>query len=188
MDLDKAIDSRESVREFKKTKHPDYKQILEAINAALKAPIAGNLPSIKFILVTEQDKIKELANAAQQKFIADTSFVVVVCSDKKFLEKYYYDKSERYMQQQAGAAIENFLLKIVDQGLASCWIGAFSDETVRHTLKIPDNIDIEAILPIGYEQKIHNKLKHPKRQDLEKVTYYNTYKNKRLKQLYSKEI
>mgnify|MGYP001953254937 CR=1 FL=1 len=74
-----------------------------------------------------------------------------------------YDKrADTYTKQQAGAAIENMLLKITDLGLASTWTGAFSEITIRNALKIPDNINIEAILPIGYPTKKHKTKSNPK--------------------------
>lgn len=187
MDLNKAINERHSVREFKETKKPKYRDIIKAIEAAGKAPLAGNLPGIKFILVDDKNKIAELAEAAQQSFIAKTNYVVVMCSDKSYLEKYYYDRAEKYGKQQAGAAIENFLLKITDLGLATCWIGAFSDETVKRILKVPDNIEVEAFFPIGYETDSHKKIKPRRKQELVNKIFFNKYGNRTMKPLRSPE-
>ena len=78
-----------------------------------------------------------------QSFIADAPFIVVVCSDKKEAELLYEERAERYVKHHVGAAIENFLLKITDLGLASCWIGAFSDNAIKDILEIPEDIHIE---------------------------------------------
>jgi len=180
MDLDKVLDKRKSIRSLKETKKVNYQDVIKAIEAASKAPLAGNLPCIKYILVSDKDKIQELAQAAQQSFIAKAKYVVAVCCDKKLLEKYYYDRAAKYAEQQTGAAIENFLLKITDLGLASCWIGAFSDETVKRILKIPENITIEAILPIGYEEETKGE-KQPLIQSLDNILFFDKYKNKTMK-------
>jgi len=170
MEFDKVLDNRHSARKFKETKKPDYGKIMEAIDAASKIPLAGNLPCLKYILVSDEKLITELAEACQQDFISQVSYVVVVCTDRKFLEKSYYERAEMYARHEAGAAIENFLLKITDLGLASCWIGAFSDETVRRILKIPDNIQVEAILPVGYSTEKTEKKTRP---TLESTMYYD---------------
>jgi len=65
MDLDKAIKARHSVRRFK-TKSADWRDIIKAIDAARLAPYAGNIPTLKFIIVTDEEKIKQLAVACQQ--------------------------------------------------------------------------------------------------------------------------
>jgi nitroreductase len=179
MDLDQTINERHCVNNFKETKKPNYKDVIKAIEAASKAPAAGNLPAIKYILVSDKDKIQELAQAAQQSFIGKAHYVIAVTVDKSFLEKYYYDRADHYAHQQAGASIENFLLKITDLGLASCWIGAFSDETVKRILKIPKDIDIVSLLPIGYElSDIKPKKMKP---DLNTIVFFDKYKNKNMK-------
>jgi nitroreductase len=170
MDLDKAIKERHSVRNFKTTKKPDYRKIILAIEAATKAPLAGNNSSIKYILVSDKEKIKQLSEAAEQDFFRNVDFLVVVCSDKKSLDKSFLDRASMYSRQQAGAAIENFLLKITDLGLSSCWIGAFADDLVRKILKIPENIELEAMLPVGYEL---GKTKPVKKSDLDRVMFFD---------------
>jgi nitroreductase len=170
MEFDKVLNKRHSARRFKEIKKPDYQKVMEAIDASSKAPLAGNLPCLKYILVSDKKLIKELAEACQQEFIEKVHYIVVVCTDKKFLEKSYYERAEMYIRQEAGAAIENFLLKIVDLGLASCWVGAFSDETIKRILKIPDNIQIEALLPVGYEFEGTEKKSRP---NLESTMYYD---------------
>lgn len=177
MDLDKAIKERHSVRSFKKNKSADWRDIIKALDAATKAPLAGNLMAIKFIIVTEEDKIKEIADACQQDFVGEVDYLVVVCSDDKQLEASYYERAEKYGRQQAGAAIENFLLKITDLGLATCWVGAFADEIIKKTLRIPDNISIEGVFPIGYEFR---KSKEKPRPSLDHTLYFNEWSNKRM--------
>lgn len=175
MDLDKVIKERHSVRSFKKGKKPDYKDIILALEAAAKAPLAGNIYGIKYILVSDKQKIIELAEASQQDFIADVSFLIAVCSDKKNLVRNYYDRGKIYARQQAGAAIENLMLKLTDLGLATCWVGAFSDETVKRILNVSDDIDIEALLPIGYEL---GKNKQKNKPNLDDVIFFDTWKNR----------
>jgi len=170
MKFDDVINKRHSARKFRETKIPDIKKVMEAIDAASKIPLAGNLPCLKYVLVTDRKLINDLAEACQQEFITNVHYLVVVCTDRKFLEKSYYERAEMYARHEAGAAIENFLLKITDLELASCWVGAFSDETVKRILKIPEDIQIEALLPVGYEIEKSGKKSKPL---LESTMYFN---------------
>lgn len=181
MDLDKAIKERHSVTNFKTTKKPDYKQIISIIEAATKAPLAGNIFTIKYVLVQDKEKIKALAVATQQDFVGKVDYILVVCSDQHELEKMYYERAIPYSRQQAGAAIENIFLKTTELGLATCWVGAFSEETVKRLLKIPDNIIIEALMPIGYEL---GKTKQKAKPDLDRVLFFEEWKNKVMKPKY----
>lgn len=175
MDIDKAIKERHSVRNYA-TKSVNWKDIIKAIDYARLAPLAGNIPTVKFILVLDDEKIQKLAEACQQNFIATADYVVVICSDSTQAVRSYDERAKKYVAQQAGAAIENFLLKITDLGLATCWVGAFSDDNVRRILQIPNDIEIEALFPIGYEQK--PKTKQRVKPNLDNILYFNTWKNR----------
>ena len=78
----------------------------------------------------------------------------------------------------AGAAIQNFLLKIEEAGLATCWIGHFVEEQVKDELKIPDDVTVEALFPIGYE---FTKPRRKSKIDLDRILYFNSYQNKKMK-------
>lgn len=174
MNLDKVVKERHSIRKFKSRK-PDWRKILNAIEAAILVPLAGNIPTVKFILVDDKEKIASLAEAATQDFIATAHYVVVVCSDPRQCVRAYEERGLRYSRQQAGAAIENFLLKLTELGLATCWTGAFSDRTVKRILQIPEDIEVEAILPIGYEM---DKGKQRTKPHLDTCLYFNVWNNK----------
>lgn len=177
MEFNRVVEKRQSIRNFNSAK-VGWKEVIKAIDSALQAPSAGNLQTLRFILVSDKDKIKKLADASQQDFVAQAQFAVVVCSDKEQLVRMYDERAEMYSRQQAGAAIEHFLLKIVDLGMASCWVGAFSDRVVKEILQIPEDIDVEAILPIGYER---GRTRKKRKANLDSVMYFDKYKNKYMK-------
>ena len=77
--LDKIIKSRRSVHRFK-SKKPDWRVILDCIDAMRYAPMAGNNFSLKFILVDDSDKIQKISEACEQDFIAGSQYVLIVCS------------------------------------------------------------------------------------------------------------
>jgi nitroreductase len=179
MELDKAIQGRHSVRKFS-NKKPDWRNIIECIDSARYAPMAGNNFTLKFILVDDEEKITKITDAAQQDFISQAKYLVVICSNpsrpKNLYEK---ENGEKWNKQQVGAAIENFLLKIEEFKLATCWVGSFDDEEIKRTLKISENIDVEAVFPIGYE---FQKPKTRKAKiDLDRVLYFNSYGNSKMK-------
>ena len=177
MEFDRVVEKRQSIRNFS-SKKVDWREVIKAIDSALQAPSAGNMQTLRFIIVSDRDKIKKLADASQQDFVAKAQFVVVVCSDKSQIARMYEDRTEMYSRQNAGAAIEHFLLKIVDLGMASCWVGAFSDRVVKEILQIPDDIDVEAILPVGYGL---GKTRKKRKATLDSLLYFDKYKNKYMK-------
>jgi nitroreductase len=180
MSFDNLIRTRHSVRKFK-DKNPDWRAIIECIDSARFAPMAGGSYTLKFILVNDKEKIDKLADAAQQQFIAQTKYVVVVCSNPSRTTNSYGKRGEIYLRQQAGAAIQNFLLKITEKGLSTCWVGQFVDNLVKEILQIPADINVEAIFPIGYEFEKLQTIK-PKI-DLDNILYFDEYKNKKMKNI-----
>jgi len=179
MDLDKVIKNRRSVKKFK-SKKPNWRDILEAIDSARYAPMAGGNCNLKFILVDDKEKIQKMGDCCQQDFIKTVDFVVVACSKpSRILNAYGEEKGKIYSHQQSGAAIENFLLSIQDKGLATCWVGHFVEDQVKKLLSIPDDVHIEALFPIGYEFSKPKTRKEPI--DLDTILYFNKYKNKKMK-------
>ena len=175
MELDKAIKERHSARRFT-SKKPDWRDILKALDIARLIPLAGNIPTLKFIVVDDKEKIEKLSEASQQDFVGTAKYIIVFCSDITNPERIYEERAKKYSAQQAGSAIQNFLLKITELGLSTCWIGAFSDDEVKRILQIPENIEVEALFPIGYEMP--PKSKQRVKPDLDKILYFNIWKNK----------
>ncbi len=151
MEFDDIIKKRRSVRAFK-NKTLSWRAVVEAVDAARAIPLAGNNSTVRFLTIMESDKIEKLAEYAEQTWINQASIVVIVCSDETMLEKMYGERGRIYAHQQAGAAIMTFLYKMVDLGLAGCWVGAYDNRKIRTLFEIPENIQIEAIIPIGYEK------------------------------------
>ncbi len=189
MDLTKTIKSRRSVKHFS-NKKPSWKDIIECIDSARFAPMAGNLFPLRFILVNDKEKIQKIANACQQPFVSEAQYIMVVCSDCKLVLNAYEERAEKFCRQEAGAAIQNFLLKLEEKKLKTCWVGYFVDYLIKEALKIPKDVDVEAIFPIGYEsKKPGTKPKSTKRKkELDSVLYFEEYKNKKMRKKESMNV
>ncbi len=175
MELDQAISSRRSVRDFT-NKKAAWDKVIEAIDSAIQSPVATNSLPLKFVIVQDPKTIFSIAKAANQPWIANSKMLILICSDHTHLEKLYGEKGLIYGRQQAGASIQNFLLKITDLGLATCWIGSYDEDKIRSLAEIPKEINVEAILPLGYAKK---KAPKPKKPSLESSIYWEKWGNKR---------
>jgi len=175
MDLKEAIKTRQSIKKFS-DKKADWRKIVQAIDSARYAPMAGNNFSLRFVLVSEEDKIKKIKAACQQDFV-NTPFVLVVASDHGKVEGLYDDRGAGFASQQSGAAIENILLTLVDRCLDACWVGYYVEDQIRAAVGIPDKWTVEAIIPIGLRSKAHSHKKSLK-PELDNVLYFDKWKNK----------
>ena len=177
MDLDKAIKNRRSVRKFSLDK-PDWRDVIECVDFLRYAPMAGKNFSLRAIISKDQNKIQRAAEAAQQDFIAKAHYIVILYSMPSRTKINFGEKSEIYLRQQAGAAIQNFLLKVEEKGLATCWIGDFVEDQIKNAFVIPENMQVEAIFPIGYEFK---KSRPTKKVDLDRMLFFEKHDNKKMK-------
>jgi nitroreductase len=174
MELDKVLKKRHSVRKFK-TKKPDWRDIIEAIDAARYSPMAGGNYSLKFILISDKDLITKISDASQQQFVGKVHYIVVVCSNPSRTINAYGDMGKIYLRQQAGAAMQNFWLKLVEKGLSTTWVGYFIEEQIKRILKIPEHIQVEALFPIGYE--FEKQYTRKEKIELENLLYFDEWGN-----------
>jgi len=182
MEFDSIIQTRHSTRNFDTKKQPNIDDILECINASRFAPMAGNNFSLQFIIIFEKEKIKKLSELAEQDFISQAPFIVAVCSNPTKTQKLFEELSPSFLSQQAGAGIENFLLKIQEKGLASCWIGYFNSKKVKKLLSIPEEIILEAFFPIGFEKITKTTKTRKEKIELKEIIFFNTHGNKKIKE------
>jgi nitroreductase len=177
MEFDSIIKKRHSTRSFN-NKKVSWKSVMEAVDSAINGPFAGNINNLKFLIIEHPDTIKKIAGYAQQTWVSEAKTIILVCSNDSFLEKQYGERGRIYSRQQSGAAIVTVILKLVDLGIDSCWVGAYSDEMIKQLLKIPEHIQIEALIPVGHENpsKIRKK---GKKISLERAIYWEKWEGSR---------
>lgn len=151
MEFFEVIHVRRSVRAFqaRAVEEEKIKRILEAAN---RAPSAGNLQAYEIFLVTSQQRRDELARAALgQDFLSQAPVCLVFCAHPARLTERYGERGRRlYAIQDATIACTFAMLAATALGLASVWVGAFEDEAVRRAIRAPKELQPVAILAIGY--------------------------------------
>jgi nitroreductase len=153
MELQDAIRIRHSVRSFFSTPIPQP-VIDELLISANRAPSAGNLQARDFIIVKDQTIKEHLCAAAlNQRFLTEAPIVIVVCANLNRIAAYGKRGKELYCIQDAAAAAEHILLSAVDNGLDTCWVGAFDEVSVANILQVPSYIRPIALIPIGVSKK-----------------------------------
>jgi nitroreductase len=176
METLEAIEKRRCIRNF--TDLPvEWEKVGNILRAAQLAPSSGNIQDWKFVVVTDKDKRAAIANASlKQHWIAKAPVIIIVYSEPKPNQRFYGIRGEKlYTIQNCAAAIENMLLAATDQGLASCWVGAFDEHMLSEVLSSPDTVRPQAIIPIGYSDENPTM---PKRYKLVDIVYLNSWRSK----------
>jgi len=174
MKLNDAFSKRHSIRNYS-NKPVSWGKISLVLEAATHAPCAGGIYTVKLVIISNKEKIRVIADACQQSFVGLASFIIAVCSDTKYTEKFYGERAKMYIRQQAGAAIENMLLKATELGLGACWIGSFDENIVKRELKIPVGIQLEALIPIANPLKQPTTSMRKPHIDLKKIVFFHKY-------------
>jgi nitroreductase len=179
MSFDSLLKKRHCTRHFKALKPVRWKHLAEILDSARYAPCAGGIFTVKIIVVDDKKLFPKIADACLgQSFISQAKYILVVCSDMEQVTRSYGKHADVYTKHQAGAAIENMFLKAADMGIGTCWIGAFDENVIKRILDIPEKVNVEAILPIGYEQ---GKEKEKEKILLKRIVKFNewtsTYKD-----------
>lgn len=138
---------RQSVREYEERPVPEEK-LTKILKAARLAPSASNRQPWKFVVVREAGKRKELARAANnQSFVGEAPVIITAVATEP--ERIMTCGVPAYAVDLA-IAIEHMALAAADEGLGSCWIGAFSQDRAREVLGIPDKYKVVTVMPLGY--------------------------------------
>lgn len=147
-----VVDERRSVRRFDSERELREEEIMRLLEAAVKAPNAGNAQPWRFKVVRDAEKRKALARAALgQRFIAAGPVCIVVCAHLTEAARAYGERGVHlYCLQDTAAATEHILLAAVALGLGACWVGAFDEAAVSNVLDLPREERPVALVPVGH--------------------------------------
>jgi nitroreductase len=172
MDFWQVLSERHSVREFDAAEDVSPKVVEQLLEAAIRAPSAGNRQPWHFYAVRDPAMQQGLAAAAYgQQFVAQAPIVIVVCADaEQSAERYGQRGRELYCLQDTAIAAEHILLAAVASGFGGCWVGAFDEGQAARVLDLPRRHRPVAILPIG--KPVGTPATRTARQPFETVTTY----------------
>ena len=179
MELSDVIASRRSIRKFKQEDiSADTIRLL--LDAARLAPSGSNLQPARFIVAQSPAAKEALGRCTPYKFIVKASVIFVCCADLTAIttrdrrvgelqkegafEGVDMDMNDpsavspimdaeavrAYLSMNVAIAIEHIVLKAVDLGLGSCWLGRFDRDKVKKFLALDESIYPVVLLPVGH--------------------------------------
>ena len=175
-DILELIKSRRTIKHFL-PKFVSWDHVSKIIDAARHAPSSGNIQNWKFIVMIEPSVKQRAAEAAYEQYeIANAGVLIIVCAEIEKAERYYGLRGEQlYAVQNCAAAIENMLLEAHSLGLGTQWIGAFDEDALKQLCGIPEEVQPQAIIAVGYAREAPEK---PPKYPLETVVYFHKWRRK----------
>lgn len=147
MTVYETIQKRGSIRRFKH-ESISQKALDTILDGARLAQSAANRQPWEFVVVTEDAGKRNLVSAAgNQSFVGECGAVIVCVADAAAAAA--VGPFEGFLIDLA-IAIENMALVAWELGIGSCWIGAYSEESVKKLLGIPKNLRVVSLLVLGY--------------------------------------
>ncbi len=147
MSIIEPIRQRRSIRTYL-DKPVEREKVLRLLEAARIAPSAKNLQEWRFIVVTDAERRRLLAqNANTRPFVAEAPVVIVACAEH---DNYRMRCGQLAYPIDVAIAIDHITLQAASDGLGTCWIGSFDEEPVKAILGIPESVTVVQMLTVGY--------------------------------------
>lgn len=154
MDFWSLIEQRHCVRAFKSSPVDD-ETVERILQAAIRAPSAGNRQPWHFVIVRNPAAKRALEQSAYgQSFVGEAPVVIVVCAEPERSAAVYRERGRGlYCLQDTAAAVEHILLAATALGLGACWVGAFDESAAALAIDLPSHLRPVALVPIGAPAK-----------------------------------
>ena len=139
--------ARYSVRAFKSTPIEEEK-LQRIIEAGRVAPTACNNQPQRIYVVKSEAYRQKLAECC--RYIFDAPLILVIAYDRE--RDWKNRRMPGYGSGETDAAIvcTHMMLAAWEEGIGSCWVGAFRAEDIEKALELPANERVTAMLPLGY--------------------------------------
>lgn len=139
MDVFEAVRTLLAVRSYQDTPVAE-ESIRRIVEAGRLTASSMNRQPWHFIVVQDHDTLHQLGTLVRTgPYEAQAPLAIAVAIDKT-----------PFAVSDASRAIQSMLLTAWDEGLGSNWVGFGGLEAIKPLLDIPDEVDVFAILPMGY--------------------------------------
>jgi nitroreductase len=112
---------------------------------------------------------KLMVAAANQDFVAEAPVVIAACAQT---DNHVMRCGQLCYPIDVAISVDHITLQAAEEGLGTCWIGAFDEAAVKALLKIPEEIRVVALLTVGYPQKVQGR---KSRKKLDEIVRYERW-------------
>ncbi|MGD8996862.1 MAG: nitroreductase family protein [Anaerolineae bacterium] len=147
MEFSKLIAQRYSVRAYR----PDpveQDKLERVLEAARLAPTAANRQPFQLILIQTQGRQDELNRIYRKDWFVQPPLIIAACGlpDRGWTRR----DGKSYVDVDTAIVMDHLILAAANEGLGTCWIGAFDADAAREVLGLPDDVEPIVFTPLGY--------------------------------------
>lgn len=156
MDLFEAIEKRYSYRGRFTNKPVSEDDLRKIVQAGLDAPTGKNMQTTEFVIINDEEKVKEIRNILPDKMAVATGKAYIACIVDKEPEIVF--GTHHFQIEDCAAAVENMLLAITALGYTSVWLDGVlrtnnTAEKFAEIIKCPESKKVQIVLPVGKPEK-----------------------------------
>ena len=147
MEFSHLVEERYSVRAFT----PDtveQEKLDRVLEAARLAPTAANRQPFQLIVIQTQGREEELRAVYDKAWFVEPPLVVCACGLPE--EGWTRRDGKSYVDVDVAIVMDHLILAATNEGLGTCWVGAFDPAAARRVLGLPNNVEPVAFTPLGY--------------------------------------
>ncbi len=170
MKVIEAVAKRRSIRKYQAKLVEDEKLRL-VLEAGRLGPSAANKQPCSIIVVSKPEERRSLQAAYPPEWFISAPVILVVCADPA--QAWRRGDGEEFWKVDASICMQNMVLAATEEGLGTCWIGAFDVKAAKKVLGIPDEIRVVAMTSLGYPAE--KKGSAVDRKPLEKIVHYDKW-------------
>ena len=169
MEFSELVQNRYSVRAYKDDPVEEDK-LQRILEAAKLAPTAANRQSFQLIIIHTEGKEAQLQKVYPKSWFVQAPLVICACGLPG--GNWVRSDEKNYSDVDVAIMMDHLILAAANEGLGTCWIGAFNPDEARKFLGLPDDAEPVAFTPLGYPA---DQPRPKRRKDLNDLIRYETW-------------
>jgi nitroreductase len=165
MEFSKLIRERYSARAYL-DKPVEEEKLNRVLEAAVLAPTAANRQAFRLIVMSTASRKDQLKKIYSKDWFTQAPYIICVCSIRS--ESWTRKDGKNYGEVDAAIVMDHLILAAANEGLGTCWVGAFDPQAAREILNLPDDAEPVGFTPLGYAADKPGPKKRKRLEDLVK--------------------
>lgn len=147
MEFRTLLETRASVRSFLPDPIPEEK-LKHILECARLAPSACNRQPWEFLVIQTPEVLARVHAAYSRPWFAEAPAVVVVKG--RISEAWVRKDGYCSIETDLAIAMTTLIYAAADEGIGSCWIGAFDERLLREALLLKEEDRVFGMTPLGF--------------------------------------
>ncbi len=169
MEFSDLIRERYSVRAYTPDPIEDEK-LDRVLEAARLAPTAANRQPFRILVIETAGREEELSRIYGKAWFVQPPLVICACGLPE--EGWTRRDGKSYVDVDVAIVMDHLILAAANEGLGTCWVGAFDPDEAREVLSLPEDVEPIAFTPLGYPA---DEPGSKKRKPLDKLVRYGNW-------------